>query len=148
MIYDVLASLNHYSPLVSDVPAMKKIIKSRDWTQEKVGEYSTGSENLHCVLVEYPLSSIPSPYEVYEEKSRLHYIVQGEELMGLSWREHARNLPFDQEGRAELSADPIGVIHAKEGHFVLFMPGEPHTGGMESSTGKSSVRKLIFTISD
>ncbi len=148
MIYDELSLLPSYKSLIDTTAALVAILESRDWAQEPIGSYPSGNPRIQCTLVEYTSSSEPRPYQVYEEKTQLHVMLSGEELMALSWREHARSLSFDEEGSATLEADPIGVIHAKSGHFALFMPGEPHTVGMETGGKSSLVKKLIFQIAD
>lgn len=148
MIYDELSSLSTYNSLIHDLPAVVTILTSRQWEDVSVGSYASEMAGLAYELVEYASSSVPSPYQVFEEKTQIHVLLSGEELMALSWREHARSLFFDKDGKATLAADPIGVIHAKAGHFALFMPGEPHTVGMGSQGKTMTVRKIIFTISD
>ncbi len=148
MIYDELSSLSKYRSLIVELPQVLALLESKNWKDETLGSYPTKHALVFCELVEYETSSEPLPYQVFKEKTQVHILLEGEELMALSWREHARSVSFDQEGKATLAADPIGVIHAKTGHFALFMPGEPHTVGMESSGNSSLVRKLIFTIHD
>lgn len=148
MIYDELSSLSHYTSLIDALPAVLSIIESREWKDEPLGFYTNDNSRISYELVEYASSAEPRLYQVFEEKTQLHIMLCGEELMALSWREHARSLSCDKEGMATLSADPIGVIQAKEGHFALFMPGEPHTVGMEASKNGSVVRKLLFSILD
>jgi len=148
MIYDELSSLAKYNSLINELPSVVTILESRQWEDISVGSYSSDNPHIAYELVEYASSPKPRQYQVFEEKTQIHILLSGEELMALSWREHARSIAFDKEGKATLAADPIGVIHAKRGHFTLFMPGEPHTVGMESPGKSSLVRKLIFTISD
>ena len=148
MIYDELSHLANYTTLIHELPSVVATLESKQWEDASVGPYQSDNPNISYELVEYQSSSEPSAYQVYEEKTVLHVMLSGEELMALSWREHARSIIFDNEGHALLEGDPIGVIHAKAGHFALFMPGEPHTVGMESPKRGSLVRKLIFTISD
>lgn len=148
MIYDELSSLSHYTSLIDELPSVVTILESVGWGDVSVGSYPIDNPRITCSLVEYASSAEPRLYQVFEEKTQIHILLSGEELMALSWREHARSLRFDQSGRATLAADPIGVIHAKKGHFALFMPGEPHTVGMETPGKSSLVRKLIFTIAD
>lgn len=148
MIYDELSSLSHYTSLIDALPAVLSIIESREWKDEPLGFYTNDNSRISYELVEYASSAEPRLYQVFEEKTQLHIMLCGEELMALSWREHARSIAFDQDGKASLAADPIGVIHAKKGHFALFMPGEPHTVGMETQGKSSLVRKLLFTITD
>lgn len=148
MIYDELFQLSKYTSLIHDLPSVIAILESKQWEDASVGPYQSDNPNISYSLVEYQSSPEPKAYQVYEETSVLHVMLSGEELMALSWREHARSIRFDHEGHATLEGDPIGVIHAKAGHFVLFMPGEPHTVGMESSGKSSLVRKLIFKLAD
>ena len=148
MIYDEVSFLHTYISLNHGLTAAMQILEAKQWKDEPLGFHPTDNARITCELVAYENSSQPGPYQVFEEKTRLYVVIEGEELMGISWREHARSLSFDGEGQATLIADPIGVIHAKSGHFALFMPGEPHTSGMESPGKKALVRKLIFTISD
>ncbi len=148
MIYDELSMLSHYNALFDELPSVVAILGSNGWEEEPVGLVFCGNSRITCELVEYATSSEPRPYQVFAEKTQIHVLLVGEELMALSWREHARSLGFDKEGMATLTADPIGVIQAKAGHFALFMPGEPHTVGMEASGSSTLVRKLIFTITD
>ena len=148
MIYDELSYLSHYNSLIDQLPSVLTMLESKQWEDELVGPYTSDNPRIACELVEYASSAEPRQYQVFEEKTQIHLLLAGEELMALSWREHARSIAFDKEGKATLTADPIGVIQAKEGHFALFMPGEPHTVGMESSGTSSLVRKLIFTITD
>lgn len=148
MIYDELSSLSHYTSLIGELPAVLTLLESKQWGEAFLGNHTTNNPLIACELVAYTSSSEPRPYEVFEQKTRIHILLAGEELMALSWREHARSIGFDAEGKATLVADPIGVIHAKVGHFALFMPGEPHTVGMISSENNSVVRKLLITIYD
>jgi len=148
VIYDELSSLAKYNLLSNELPSVVMILESRQWEDMLVGSYTSENRRIAYELVEYTSSLKPRLYQVFEEKTQIHLLLSGEELMALSWREHARSIAFDQDGMATLSADPIGVIHAKAGHFALFMPGEPHTVGMGSPGKSSLVRKLIFTISD
>lgn len=148
MIYDELSLLAKYNSLIDVLPAVVAIVESRNWAEEPLGSYPSGNPRIKCTLTEYTSSSEPRAYQVFEEKTQVHAVLSGEELMALSWREHARSLSFDEEGAATLEADPIGVIHAKAGHFALFMPGEPHTVGMESEGKSMLIRKLIFSIAD
>ncbi len=148
MIYDEFSTLATYNSLINELPAVVTILESKQWEDEPLGTYATDNPRIAYEFVEYTTSAEPRLYQVFEEKTQVHIVVSGEELMALSWREHARSISFDKEGKATLTADPIGVIHAKAGHFALFMPGEPHTVGMESQGIISMVRKLIFTIID
>ncbi|HAF85560.1 MAG TPA: hypothetical protein DCG32_04180 [Sphaerochaeta sp.] len=146
MIYDDLSDLSRYITLIDELTNVLKIIESKRWKEESVGQKICHNPRISYEVVEYTSSVEPRLYQVFEEKTRVHILLSGEELMAVSWPEHARSLSFDQEGKANLAADPIGVIHAKPGHFALFMPGEPHTVGMESPGNRTKVRKLIFTI--
>lgn len=148
MLYDELSSLGTYGSLVHDLPLVVAILKARPWEVEGFGTHKTENPRITYTVLSYESSSVPTPYEVYKEKTQLHVILEGEELMALSWREHARSAVWDSAGKATLSGDPIGVIHAKSGHFALFMPGEPHTVGMESSKEHNKVTKVLFSIAD
>ncbi|MBI9094847.1 MAG: YhcH/YjgK/YiaL family protein [Sphaerochaeta sp.] len=146
MIYDQLPALSQYNSLIDELPNVLMILESKQWEKGPVGKKICHNPRISYELVEYTSSGKPRLYQVFEEKTMVHILLSGEELMAVSWREHARSLSFDQEGQATLAADPIGVIHAKVGHFALFMPGEPHTVGMESPGKQTKVRKLIFTL--
>ena len=148
MIYDELSSLSHYNSLIDELPSVMTILESKQWEDASLGLIPTQDSRILCELVEYTSSAEPRLYQVYEEKTQIHVMLYGEELMAISWREHARSIAFDQDGKASLAADPIGVIHAKKGHFALFMPGEPHTVGMETQGKSSLVRKLLSTNTD
>ncbi|MGB4406710.1 MAG: YhcH/YjgK/YiaL family protein [Sphaerochaeta sp.] len=146
MIYDDLSDLSRYNSLIDELPNVLNILESKRWEEASVGKKTCHYPRISYELGEYTSSAEPRLYQVFKEKTRVHILLSGEELMAVSWPEHARSLSFDQEGKASLGADPIGVIHAKPGHFALFMPGEPHTVGMESPGNRTKVRKLIFTI--
>lgn len=148
MIYDEISLLATYSSLIDNLPSVVAILESTRWEDALPGPYTSGNPRITCELVEYASSAEPRLYQVFEEMTALHVMLAGEELMALAWRESARSLKYDKEGKATLQGDPIGVIHAQEGHFALFMPGEPHTTGMEAPGNSSVVRKLICMIAD
>ncbi|MDD3902684.1 MAG: YhcH/YjgK/YiaL family protein [Sphaerochaeta sp.] len=148
MIYDMVSALDQYAPLIEHLSIVKQVLENENLLAKESGMYTTSHPQVRYMLLSYENSGIPRSYEVYAETTSIHVILKGKELMAFSWREHATALAMDDRGMAQLDADPIGVVYAKEGHMAIFLPGEPHTYAMKAEDSTSNVKKVVFLVAD
>ena len=148
MIYDVVSSLYQYTSLIAHLPIAMEILATENLLEKAPGSYATSHAQVTYSILSYENSTMPRPYEVYAEKTSLHVLLSGKELLAFSWREHAMGLEMDEHGKALLEADPIGVIHAEKKHVAIFLPGEPYTYAMRTEDSSERVKKVVFILSD
>jgi YhcH/YjgK/YiaL family protein len=144
MIYDTLSNLAIYCPLVPQLQFIIDTMKSENLSDKVVGDYTTTSKNVRYTISECKGSPVDSHFEMHKEETIVQIVLKGKALLALTWREHAKGLPYDKEKDiVVLEGDPTAVIHAEENHFCIFFPGEPFKGG----TGEY-VKKALFKIKD
>ena len=94
-----------------------------------LGAYSSLSEGLRDIGA---YGKVPCPdfnrFEVDRERSTLFIVEEGEALMSTSWREEPD------------SSDPLAVVRAGQGMFVLYLPGEPYLIRKEGDVRVSMVK--------
>ncbi len=148
MIYDTLTNMASHSILVPALKTIISILDKENLYEKSVGEYKTNSDSVRYTLSLEETSFNQIPYEMHRNETIVQIILSGKELFSLTWREHTKGLPYDEQlDCMYLEGDPISVINASENHFILFFPGEPFrsSGAIES---KALVRKAVFTIKD
>ncbi|AEV28208.1 uncharacterized protein, YhcH/YjgK/YiaL family [Sphaerochaeta pleomorpha str. Grapes] len=144
MIYDTISNLEKYCPLVPQLKTVITSINKENFTAKDIGEYKTRSKNIR-----YSISHAQSPiknslFEMHKEETIVQIILEGKELLALTWREHAKGLPYDKDHDVVLlEGDPTAVIHAEKGHFIIFFPGEPFKEGLGEN-----YTKAIFKLRD
>lgn len=100
------------------------------------------SENMDFSTIKLPLKAIPleyktgefnlSKFENHQKFIDIHYIVEGEEQIGInSLEDLAPNMEYDSENDYQLfDGKPKEIVFLQKGSFLLLFPGEVHiTGG-------------------
>jgi YhcH/YjgK/YiaL family protein len=148
MIYDTLSNLYLYSPLVPQIQTIVALLKKEDLNDKEPGEYSLPIGKSHYTISDCNASLEHTRFEMHKENTVICIMLDGSAQMVLTWREHARGLPYDPvKDLVLLEGDPTGVINGTKGHFVIFFPGEPFKIGNSLEIEKS-VKKAIFTCID
>ena len=144
MIYDTLSNLGVYAPLVPQLKSIIKVLEKENLSLQEVGEYVTRSKDVRYTISDAETSPPGSLFTMHKEETIMQIILEGKELLALTWREHAKGLPYDKEhDTVLLEGDPTAVIHAEKGHFIIFFPGEPFKEGLGEQ-----YKKATFNLKD
>jgi YhcH/YjgK/YiaL family protein len=148
MIYDTLSNLSLYCPLVPQIQTIVALLKKEDLKAKEPGEYSLSIGKSHYTISDSNASLEHSFFEMHKENTSVCIMLEGNARVVLTWREHAKGLPYDSaKDLVLLEGDPTGVINATQGHFIIFFPGEPFKIG-NSWENEKQVKKAIFTCID
>lgn len=149
MLFDTLDNLELYVPVL---PKLKKVIEIMDRSlpyDAEPGSYSTDDPDVRYVVSAYMTSFEPKKFESHRKETDVQIVLEGQELMALTWRELADQAsPYDPDNDCVfLDGEPTVVIQATQGRFVVFLPGEPHKPGVALGE-PSAVKKVVFKIKD
>jgi YhcH/YjgK/YiaL family protein len=148
MIYDTLSNLSLYSPLVPQIQTIVALLNTENLADKELGEFSLPLGKSSYIITDSNVSLEHSRFEMHKENTVICIMLEGSAQMVLTWREHARGLPYDSaKDLVLLEGDPTGVINGTKGHFVIFFPGEPFKIG-NSLENEKPVKKAIFTCID
>ncbi|MDT4762808.1 hypothetical protein [Sphaerochaeta sp. PS] len=124
MVFDILENLEWYLSLY---PSLQKVISIMDRSLP----YKDGPGVHQCDGITYEVLSYPSGSDSsirQAERTQLHCILEGEELISL-----------------EENEVPSVVLMATEGRFVVLRKGEFYKTSMQMANDKL-VKKVIFTL--
>ncbi|MDY4609576.1 MAG: YhcH/YjgK/YiaL family protein [Sphaerochaetaceae bacterium] len=149
MLFDTLDNLELYIPVL---PKLKKVIEVMDRSlpyDAEPGAYTTDDPDVRYVVSAYMTSAEPKRFESHRKETDVQIVLEGQELMALTWRELADQAsPYDPDNDCVfLDGDPTVVIQATIGRFAIFLPGEPHKSGVALGD-PSAVKKVVFKIKD
>jgi YhcH/YjgK/YiaL family protein len=148
MVYDSLANLPNYTKLIPMLASAIQVLDRPDFPLAPAGSFRTDIPGIDCTIVEQVPLEQEMRFTVHRETTVLEVILQGKELMALTWREHGSVATVDEQtDKGYLEGDPTAVIHAEPGNFVIFLPGEPYRDGVPAEQG-TSVRKAVFLLKD
>lgn len=149
MLFDTLDNLELYIPVL---PKLRKVIEIMDRGlpyEAEPGKYTTDDPDVRYVVSSYMTNTEPTQFESHRKETDVQIVLEGQELIALTWRELAdKATPYDAASDCVLlDGDPTVVIQATTGRFSVFFPGEPHKPGV--AIGESSaVKKVVFKIKD
>jgi biofilm protein TabA len=143
MIKDTLDNIHRYSINVHFENFKKFLKESNDKSFRNIEkplkaiplEYTTGEFNL-------------SKFENHQKFIDIHYIVRGEEQIGLNVSEAlVPNMEYDTENDYQLF-DGIAkeVILLKKGEFLLLFPGEAHVTAGAVYNVSDNIEKIVFKV--
>ncbi len=149
MLFDTLDNLEMYVPAL---PKLRKVIEILDRGmpyEQEVGRYTTDDPDVTYTISSYMTSLEPKQFESHRVNTDVQIILEGQELMALTWREMADGgSGYDPKtDNSFCDGEPTVVINGAVGRFVVFFPGEPHKCCV--AVGEPSlVRKVVFKINE
>ena len=149
MVFDTLDQLEMYIPVLPSIRLIADIMDHDDLYSLPCGTYKTKDEKVSYTITEYMTSAADRPFEYHTNCSILMIVLKGQELLSTSWREMKKeSLSFDREkGLGFVQGEPISVLQATQGRFVVFFPGEPYKSGV--AMGESApVKKVVFKVEE
>ncbi len=150
MIFDSLDNLELYLPLIPRMRSVIDVMDRGEVYEMECGSYQSKDPHVRYLISSYETESKEKPYEVHHKATDVEIMLKGEELMSVSWREAVKDAdaPYDKDGDVQhTTGEPLIVWHAAPGRFALFLPGEPHKGGVAIGL-PSKVKKITFKIYD
>lgn len=142
MIKDTIENIYRYSinEHFDDFKTLLKDSKDLDFSNIKAPfkaiplEYKTGEFNL-------------SKFENHQKFIDIHYIVDGEERIGLNSIENLiPNIEYDFENDYQLfDGKAIETVSLQKGEFLLLFPGEAHVTGGDSKKSQD-LKKIVFKV--
>lgn len=150
MIFDTLANLELYIPMV---PHMKTVIDLMDRGEvykDQPGAYGTPDSNVTYLVTEIEAGNQPGPFMFHRNTTVVEIVLSGHDLFSLAWRENKDStIGYDNAtDTGTLDGDPIAVFQGEEGRFAVFFPGEPYRLGVSSSGQTDKVKRIVFRIAD
>lgn len=113
----------------------------------------------NILKIEAPFKAIPLEYETkkfdlskFENHKKfidVHYIIKGEETVGLTPIERLiPNMEYDPENDYQLfdGGEVMETIVLTEGEFLLLFPGEAHITGGILKENIDEIKKIVFKI--
>ncbi len=145
MIYDRLPRLGLYADAIPFLGELIYELGSIDLDSIPVGTYYTNQSGIKYMVQEY--ATVPEKKsEVHGEYADVQILLSGSERFG-AFRA-IEELPdgFSAEGDIGfLDSDDEVDIPLREGTFVIVLPFEPHTPGLQLE-GEENVRKIVAKI--
>lgn len=122
-------------------------ISKGDFLKGDLGKIEINGENLYAVRANYMTKSKEeSPWEAHRAYIDIHYIIEGEELVGYApIGDMDITKEYDPVDDAVLGQADGAYIKMKSGDFVVFYPDDAHKPAVESGE-KSEVKKLIVKV--
>ena len=150
MLFDSLDNLELYYPEVPRMQTVVEIMDKGDVYGMEPGSYQTKDPKVRYIISEYETDSKEKPYEIHRRATDVQIMLEGEELMSVSWREAVKEAdkPYDKESDVQYTTgEPLAVWHAARSRFAVFLPGEPHKTGVAIGF-PAKVKKVTFKIYD
>lgn len=148
MIIDQISQMKNYVATLPSLQEVIDILASGKLDSMELGSYTTDNKNLRYNLFTYKTEKAEaSEYEVHRKEADVQILLKGHERMDVASRDkltaataydEAKDF-FMAKGEKQLS------LHAKEGSFVIFFPGEPHAPNLVDETS-SQVLKVVFKV--
>ncbi|MGN0907776.1 MAG: YhcH/YjgK/YiaL family protein [Bullifex sp.] len=145
MIFDTLDNMCLYEKAF---PFLREI---REFLEKVTPDLEKGchvvSDTLRYNAAAYTTCKDKKLHEIHRKEVDVQIIFSGEELIKAEDRAIAVNAgPYDSAGDASMvEGGALATFHMKKGHFVVFLPGEPHMPGI-AVTDEEPVRKVIFKV--
>ena len=145
MIFDTLDNLALYEKAFPFLGEIRAFLEKGEPDLEK-GCHIV-SDTLRYNVAAYTTCKDKKLHEIHRREVDVQIIYEGEELIKAGDRALLASAgPYDSEGDASLvEGGALATYHMTKGHFVVFLPGEPHMPGI-SVTEDSPVRKVIFKV--
>jgi len=147
MLFDTLDNLELYQPLLPLLQTVIEVMDKGDVYTMKDGSYATDNPNVRYSIGSYMTSSEGKRYEIHKKATDVQIMLEGEELMSVTWREAVKDAtPYDEAKDIHFcDGDPLLVMHAAVGRFCVFFPGEPHKPGVPV-VNPMACRKVVFKL--
>ena len=94
MLFDSLDNLELYYPEVPRMQTVVEIMDKGDVYDMEPGSYQTKDPKVRYIISEYETDSKEKPYEIHRRATDVQIMLEGEELMSVSWREA---VPYQRE---------------------------------------------------
>ncbi|MFA6891785.1 MAG: YhcH/YjgK/YiaL family protein [Sphaerochaetaceae bacterium] len=147
MLFDTLDNLELYLSILPELQTVIEVMDKGEVYEMKNGSYSTKNQEVSYNIVSYLSGGQDDRYEAHRKTTDLEILLEGEELMSLTWREAVKDAtPYDAvKDVCFCDGDPLVVVHAAVGRFCVFFPGEPHRTGVPV-VNPLQCRKVVFRI--
>jgi YhcH/YjgK/YiaL family protein len=148
MIFDTIAHLALYEPLIPGLKRVKEILDSGELLTQTPGQYSTGDPRVRYNLLSYTTKTEdPEFYEVHQKEIDVQVVLRGTEKMLLIWREPVlAGSEYDAEKDFSMVTGNRAISYrAAAGNFGLFFPGEPHAPALIDGKPEE-ILKAVFKI--
>lgn len=145
MIFDTLENLSLYEKAFPFLGEIREFLEKGTPDLEK-GCHIV-SDTLRYNAAAYTTCKEKKLHEIHRKEVDVQIIFEGEELIKAEDRALAAEAgPYDSEGDASMvEGGALATFHLRKGHFVVFLPGEPHMPGI-AVTEEAPVRKVIFKV--
>jgi YhcH/YjgK/YiaL family protein len=148
MIFDTVANLKLYEPLIPGLKKAGEILDSGELLTQAPGQYSTGDPKVRYNLQSYTTKTEkPELYEVHQKEIDVQVVLRGAEKMQLIRREPVSvSTEYDPDKDFSLVTGTREIsCHAAAGNFGIFFPGEPHAPAIIDGEPQE-VLKVVFKI--
>lgn len=143
MIKDTIENIHRYS-INEHFENFKTYIKD-----SKGMDFSTIKPPLKAIPLEYKTGEFNlSKFENHQQFIDIHYIVDGEERIGLNALENlVPTMEYDSENDYQLFDGVVNeTTTLREGEFLLLFPGEAHVTGGITEELRSDIKKIVFKV--
>lgn len=148
MIFDTLDNLELYAPLLPEMQTIIEVMDRGDVYDGKAGTYKTPNPKVSYEILEYLTDRDGKDYQSKKKESEVDIVLEGGELVSTTWREYVKSAPYDKEKDLTIvEGEPLSVVRAETGRFLLFFPGEPHKCGVPLGE-VAKVKKVIFHVTE
>jgi YhcH/YjgK/YiaL family protein len=148
MIFDSIANLTLYAPLIPALKTVKEILDSGKLLSQTPGQYLTEDPKVRYNLQAY-ITKMEEPefYEVHKKEIDAQIVLRGAEKMKLLWREPVLvSTEYNVEKDFSMVSGKKAITyHAASGDFGLFFPGEPHAATIIDGKPEE-ILKVVFKI--
>lgn len=151
MIKDSIKNANKYYNLSKRIELGLKYLKDTDFSKIKSGKYEILGSEVYALVQEY-LSKPKSEgkFEAHKKYIDIQYIIEGEELMGVSDISNFSDLtPYNQEKDIVFLSLNTGInpefISVRENEFAIFTEKDAHMPSIAFNTPEL-VKKVVVKV--
>lgn len=148
MILDTFHNRQTYTNLNPLFKLAFDFLEKADFHKLELGKHSIVGDDLFVIVMEYETKDASEcKTENHKKYIDIQYIVEGEELMGVTlFNGQVPSVPYDETKEAafyEINHD--SMIRISKGQFAIFFPYDLHQPSIKS--GKASkIRKAVFKV--
>lgn len=151
MIKDNIKNAQNYYNLSEHVKLGLEYLKNTDFSKVENGKYILWGKEVFAIIQDY--TSKPQSegdFEAHKKYTDIQYIIEGDELIGVSDIENFSQITDYDEGKDIVFLAPkndvkLDFIHLKEKDFAIFTPKDAHKPSLAVES-PSRVKKVVVKV--
>ena len=144
MIVDSIKNAGMYLGIDKNLDKAIKFMLNEDFSNEKSRkDYAIDGKNVYAWVNEFEQKDIEKGKpEAHNKYGDIHYILEGEQLIGWCRRDELKSGVYDEEKDLEFLEGDINLIKLVPGSFMIVFPEDAHMPDLAPKKG-ARVKKVV-----